>query len=81
LRCAYPGSEGNLYSISQFLEPKVQIQPLREGKMIGKIPEGFSNVFLFNPSETLQAELKKSQNYAIKPIYNRERFLLWKLEK
>jgi hypothetical protein len=49
--------------------------------MISKIPEGFSNVFLFNPSEILQEKLKKSQNYAIKPIDNRERFLLWKLEK
>ncbi|MBW4601306.1 MAG: hypothetical protein KME29_17460 [Calothrix sp. FI2-JRJ7] len=36
---------------------------------------------MFNPSETLQGKLKKSQIYKIQPVYNRGRFLLWKLEK
>ncbi|BAZ38565.1 hypothetical protein NIES4101_45040 [Calothrix sp. NIES-4101] len=77
----YWWSEGNLYSMSHFLKPKVKIQALTEGKMISKIPDNFHNVFLFNPSETLQKNIKKSQNYQIKPVYNGKRFLLWKLEK
>ena len=74
-------SYDNFYSINHFLQPKVQIQFLAEGKIIKTIPEVFSNVFLFNPSETLQKQLKKSQNYEIKSIYNGESFLLWKLGK
>lgn len=77
----YWWSEGNLYSISKFLEPKVIIKALPEGKMISQVSSSFSNVFLFNPSETLQEKLKKSQIYKIQPVYNRGRFLLWKLEK
>ncbi|MDJ0774752.1 MAG: hypothetical protein QNJ49_15220 [Mastigocoleus sp. MO_167.B18] len=48
--------------------------------MIDKIPDDFSNLFLFNPSEKLQEKLKKNRNYQIQSIYNGEHFLLWKLE-
>ena len=77
----YWWSEGNLYTLSRFLNSNVKLQILSEGEMISKIPDAFNNVFLLNPSETLQEELKKSQDYEIRPIYDRERFLLWKLEK
>ena len=77
----YWWSEGNLYSISQFLDPKVQIQLLPEGKMVNKIPDSFSNVFLLNPSATLQEKLENSKSYKIQVVDNLKRFLLWKLEK
>ena len=77
----YWKSEGNLYSISSLLNPKLKLQILSQGKMIDKIPDNFSNLFLFNPSEKLQEKIKKNQDYQIKPIYNGEHFLLWKLEQ
>ncbi len=77
----YWWSEGNLYTLSRFLNSNVKLQILSEGEMISKIPGAFSHVFLLNPSETLQEEIEKSQKYDIQPIYDRERFLLWKLEK
>ncbi|MDJ0898454.1 MAG: glycosyltransferase family 39 protein [Xenococcus sp. MO_188.B8] len=77
----YWWSEGNLYSISQFLDPKVQIQLLPEEKMVNKIPDSFSNVFLLNPSATLQEELENSQSHKIQVVDNIKRFSLWKLEK
>lgn len=33
-----------------------------------KIPEGFTDVFVFKPSDTLKAELKQAQNYRIKTL-------------
>ncbi|MEO1433348.1 MAG: hypothetical protein AAFV71_30630 [Cyanobacteria bacterium J06633_8] len=60
----------NLYSLSHFLEPKVQVLPLIEGNMVSTISDGFSNIYLLNPSEILLQKLKKSQKYQIQPIYN-----------
>ena len=76
----YWRAEGNLYSISSLLSPKLKLQILSEGKMIDKNPDDFSNLFLFNPSEKLQEKLRKNHNYQIQSIYNGEHFLLWKLE-
>jgi hypothetical protein len=42
-----------------------------------QIPSGFSNVFLFKPSELLKAEFEK--DYKLKPAFARGG--LWQLEK
>jgi hypothetical protein len=56
---------------------------------IPNLPEGFSDVFLFDspyhfkvlqtPSSQLRYELAKEQNYKIKPVY--EEGGLWRIEK
>jgi hypothetical protein len=43
-----------------------------------QIPGGFSDTFLFRPSEQLRRQLEQ-QNYKIKPIY--QLGYLWRLEK
>ena len=77
----YWRSRGKLYSFSNFLEPKVQIQPLTKGKMTDNIPDSFSNVFVFNPSDILQEKLKESQKYEIQPFYNGDRFQMIEIKK
>jgi hypothetical protein len=46
-----------------------------------KIPDGFSDVFLYRATKALQCELEKVQNYKIKPIYQPGDVWLWRLEK
>ncbi|MEQ9236747.1 glycosyltransferase family 39 protein [Coleofasciculus sp. E2-BRE-01] len=57
------------------LEPKVQLL-LVEKPSIAKVPTGFSDVFLYRPSESLRTGLVKKYNTQIKRIYPP----LWKLE-
>lgn len=62
-------------SISHLLAQKVRFQLVVEPNL-PSIPDGFSNVFLFKASQTLQDKLEKK--YSIKPIYSP---FLWRLEK
>jgi uncharacterized membrane protein len=66
------------WSISNFLEPKVQVELLNEPNII-KVPDEFSDVFLFNPAEEWQARLAQKQKFKMKPIYKKT-FSLWRLE-
>lgn len=61
-------------SLNHKLDEKVRFQLVSEGN-IPKIAQGFSDVFLFSPSETLLAGLKK--NYGIEPVSEP---WLWKLK-
>jgi hypothetical protein len=47
---------------------------------IGQIPEGFSNIFLFSPSEQLQDKIEKDNQFTIQPKYN-STLSLWQVEK
>jgi hypothetical protein len=70
-------------SLTYRLDPKVKLQLVVQPN-IPKIPKGFSDVFLFNPSDTLRNGLEKEQNYRIEPLYERQQPLpasLWKLRK
>ncbi len=67
----------NILSLSYILEQKVRFQ-LVVDPSVPNIPKGFSEVFLFNPSELLRNKIEKEQNYkteSIKP----ENLNLWKL--
>jgi uncharacterized membrane protein len=57
-----------ILSLSHLLEPKLHLQLVREPN-IPIIPDGFSEIFLFNPSETLLHGLEKEQKYEIEPVY------------
>lgn len=67
-----------LTSLSYMLEPQVQFL-LVNGQNIPKIPDSFSDVFLFRPSTELQSELKKEQKYRLQVVY--ELGHLWRLQK
>ncbi len=69
------GSIGDIMSLSYSLSPNVKLQLTVEPK-IPKIPDGFSNVFLFNPSKALLDGIK--QEYKVKLVHEGE---LWKLAK
>jgi uncharacterized membrane protein len=73
-------SPNRVISLSYLLNPKVMFQ-LLVPSTIPKIPTGYSEVFLYNPSPTLRSRLEKEQNYTIEPT-DRERDIgLWKIAK
>ena len=76
----YYRSGWNLYSMNQFLEPKVKIKPLIEGNMIDEISREFSNIYIFNPSKTLQEKLINSRKYEIQPVYNGKSFEMMEIK-
>jgi hypothetical protein len=45
-----------------------------------KIPEGFSELFLYRPSSTLQSAIQQ-QNYQIDPVAANVELNLWKITK
>lgn len=76
----------NVISLSYLLDKKVKIQLVIEPK-IPKIPDGFSDMFLFTPSETLRDGLEKNSNWKLEPVYSDRKsyrgsqVCLWKLSK
>ncbi len=65
---------GDLMSLSHLLNSKVKIQLVTE-PILPNIPDGFSDVFLYNPSQNFKTELEKM--YKIESVYERGR--LWQL--
>lgn len=92
----YPSYDTNvsyLFSFSHLLDAKVKLQ-LVDGNNIPSIPEGFSNIFIYNPAaistakqglanefKVLLFKLKQEQNYQAKPMEISQPVLLWRLEK
>ena len=64
---------GNVISLSHLLDPEVRLRLVIDSEL-PTIPDGFSDVFLFNPSEFLRRKLE--ENYRIEPVYKSE---LWRL--
>lgn len=72
---------GGVMTLSYRLAPQVKLQLVMEPN-IPKIPDGFTDVFLYNPSEALRRGLQKEQNYKIELIYEAKKpapTTLWKL--
>ena len=65
-----------LTSLSYLLENKVKLQVV-PGENFPKIPDGFSEIFLFYPSKKLQLNLKKAENYKLDSVYPNGN--LWRL--
>lgn len=92
----YPSYDTNvsyLFSFSHLLDAKVKLQ-LVDGNNIPSIPEGFSNIFIYNPAaistakqglanefKVLLFKLKQEQNYQAKPVEISQPVLLWRLKK
>lgn len=71
---------GKILSLSYLLKPQVQFQLVVKPNLV-KIPEGFSDVFLYRATKSLLFELEQVQNYKIQPIYKPGDVWLWRLEQ
>ncbi|MDB9514257.1 glycosyltransferase family 39 protein [Kamptonema animale CS-326] len=65
-----------LTSLSYLLENKVKLQVV-PGENLPKIPDGFSEIFLFYPSKKLQLNLEKDEKYKLDSVYPNGN--LWRL--
>lgn len=69
-----------MLSLSYHLDPKVKLQLTREPQT-PKIPAGFSDIFIFSPSQTLVKNIEIQQKRQAELLLNRQNFWLWKLKK
>jgi uncharacterized membrane protein len=67
----------NVISLSYLLDPTVRFRLVIDSK-VPTIPEGSSDMFLFNPSRSLLQKLEKEENYSIEPVYKSE---LWRVRQ
>jgi apolipoprotein N-acyltransferase len=75
----YHANFGELLSMSYLLNPKVQLQLVSEPN-IPQIPQGFSDIFVFNPSPALKSGLERDYNSKVESIEPSE-LQLWQLKK
>src|SRR6478672_684285 len=71
-------SPGNLFSLSYLLDPKVRLELVTEPE-IPKIPQGFSDVFVYDPSETLKSGIEREYNTSLERV-DPSGVRLWKLK-
>ena len=71
---------GKILSVSYLLKSQVKLLVAVKPDQV-KIPDGFSDVFLYRATEALKFELEKVQKYQITPIYKPGDVWLWRVEK
>ncbi|MFW9263996.1 glycosyltransferase family 39 protein [Nostoc sp. CALU 546] len=71
---------GNVFSLSYLLEPKVRFLLVNNQKTL-KIPDGFTDIFLFNPSESRRETIEKKYKLKTDIIYGDKYYAVWKLVK
>lgn len=77
---------GNIFALSYLLEPKVKFQLVQgntqpDFENIPKIPPGFSDVFLLNPSQEFRAKIEQEYRTKLELVYNDYHLWLWKIIK
>ncbi|WP_375473512.1 glycosyltransferase family 39 protein [uncultured Nostoc sp.] len=77
---AFGNNYGDVFSLSYLLEPKVRFL-LVSNQKIPKIPDGFTDVFLLNPSETWRKIIEKKSKFKTDIVYNDNYYSIWKLAK
>ncbi|MEH2289524.1 glycosyltransferase family 39 protein [Nostoc sp.] len=70
---------GNVFSLSYLVQPKVQFQLVKDCS-IPNIPDGFTDIFLLNPSDTWRKQIEVNYNYKTFFVYGDKNYLLWKIE-
>ncbi|MEO8285655.1 MAG: glycosyltransferase family 39 protein [Chloroflexota bacterium] len=60
----WPTNIGDAFSLSYMLDPKVRLELVQDASA-PVIPDGFSDVFLFNPTDVLWAQIETDQHYQI----------------
>ncbi|HEY9807236.1 MAG TPA: hypothetical protein V6D04_11750, partial [Candidatus Obscuribacterales bacterium] len=68
---------GGALSLSHSLDDKVQFQ-LTQKQKVPQVAQGFSDILLLNPPESLRKSLETQQNYKAKLIDEPSK--LWRLE-
>ncbi|KYC38552.1 hypothetical protein WA1_35800 [Scytonema hofmannii PCC 7110] len=71
---------GNTFSLSYLVQPKVRFL-LVKGKALPKLPKGFTDVFLLNPSNSLRKAIEKKYNTKTRKLYSYKYYTFWKLAK
>ncbi|MEH2110017.1 glycosyltransferase family 39 protein [Nostoc sp.] len=71
---------GNVFSLSYLLEPKVRFLLVNNQKN-PKIPDGFTDVFLLNPSDTWRETIEKKYKSKTDIVYSDNYYSIWKLAK
>ncbi|MBW4625443.1 MAG: glycosyltransferase family 39 protein [Brasilonema octagenarum HA4186-MV1] len=71
---------GKVFSLSYLVEPKVQFLLMKD-KNIPKIPNGYTEVFLLNPSSTLRQGIEKKYKSKLYKVYSQKYDSLWKVDK
>lgn len=70
---------GNVFSLSYLLQPKAQFQLVKD-QTIPNIPNGFTDVFLLNPSDIWRKQIETNYQCTTNILYGDNHYLLWKLE-
>ncbi|AVH69557.1 glycosyltransferase family 39 protein [Nostoc sp. 'Lobaria pulmonaria (5183) cyanobiont'] len=70
---------GNVFSLSYLVQPKVQFQLVKD-RSIPNIPDGFTEIFLLNPSNSWRKQIETNYNYKTFVVYGDNNYLLWKIE-
>ncbi|MBG1266888.1 glycosyltransferase family 39 protein [Nostoc sp. WHI] len=71
---------GNVFSLSYLLKPKVRFLLVNNQKT-PKIPDGFSDVFLLNPSDNWRETIEKKYKLKTDIVYGDNYYSVWKLTK
>jgi uncharacterized membrane protein len=77
------GAVGRVMPVCRPLDKKVGILFVIQPKVPQKIPDGFSDVFLYRPHQELKDWLENAQHYSVKPVYDlsEKNPRLWKVSK
>jgi uncharacterized membrane protein len=70
----------NVFSLSYLLEPKVRFL-LVDNQQTPKIPNGFTDVFLLNPSDNWRETIEKKYKVKTDIVYSNNYYSIWKLVK
>ncbi|MEH2432043.1 MAG: glycosyltransferase family 39 protein [Nostoc sp.] len=76
----FSNNYGHVFSLSYLLEPKVRFLLVNNQK-IPKIPDGFTDVFLLNPSEDWGKTIEKKYKFKTDIVYSDNYYSIWKLAK
>ena len=71
---------GNVFSLSYLLESKVRLMLLKDEK-ISQIPDGFTEIYLLNPSNSLRKKIGKIYKSKINIVYQDNYSSLYQLAK
>ncbi|MBW4559310.1 MAG: glycosyltransferase family 39 protein [Trichormus sp. ATA11-4-KO1] len=69
---------GNIFSLSYLMQPKVRFLLVQE-QIIPEIPDGFTDIFLLNPSDSWRQEIEARYQATANVVYGNNHYLLWKL--
>ena len=75
------GAVGRVMPICRLLEQKVGILFVVDPKVPKTLPQGFSDIFLYRPHQTLRDWIEKQEHYSVKPVYDlsKKNPRLWKV--